>query len=457
MNKEIQYDASVDAQMEDRSRVEIIRDETQRVSTQYGERGRITGYTYYISIRNKPALSGNLTREEMDLMYRLYSNEGDNLTQRSIARLFPHITFQDFKRILKAFNITKASAPIAPHLIEEKSTDELVMLHHQNDETKFLRRIEQDREKQTEKQLKEISSKYFELKRRISDFSEFLQGLDIQGRVEIRTPIINTTKTIVVYLSDMHVGADVSKDSVYINDFNAEEAKKRMDLILNRIKELAVFTGASNIVVCNLGDSLDGYNNETTRGGHFLPQNMNNKEQFAIYIQLMVDFFAELSNCGLFANIKYYCVPGGNHDGDFGYITNKALEGYLYKLNPNIEVSVFNKFMEQFNCCSHTFILCHGKDEKDMFKNLPLTLNDKTENLINEYLEYKNISGKVHFVKGDLHQSATTYGKRFRYKSVSSFFGSSEWIHKNMGNTKAACDIDIIDGDNILETRLVLN
>ena len=48
MNKEIQYDASVDAQMEDRSRVEIIRDETQRVSTQYGERGRITGYTYYI-------------------------------------------------------------------------------------------------------------------------------------------------------------------------------------------------------------------------------------------------------------------------------------------------------------------------------------------------------------------------------------------------------------------------
>ena len=159
MNKEIQYDASVDAQMEDRSRVEIIRDETQRVSTQYGERGRITGYTYYISIRNKPALSGNLTREEMDLMYRLYSNEGDNLTQRSIARLFPHITFQDFKRILKAFNITKASAPIAPHLIEEKSTDELVMLHHQNDETKFLRRIEQDREKQTEKQLKEFGDK----------------------------------------------------------------------------------------------------------------------------------------------------------------------------------------------------------------------------------------------------------------------------------------------------------
>ena len=37
------------------------------------------------------------------------------------------------------------------------------------------------------------------------------------------------------------------------------------------------------------------------------------------------------------------------------------------------------------------------------------------------------------------------------------FFGSSEWIHKNFGNTKAADDFDIIDGDSILETRLILN
>ena len=88
---------------------------------------------------------------------------------------------------------------------------------------------------------------------------------------------------------------------------------------------------------------------------------------------------------------------------------------------------------------------------------MPLTINDKTENIINEYIRYKAISGTIHFVKGDLHQTATTYAKNFRYKSVSSFFGSSEWIHKNFGNTKAACDIDVIDGDQILETKLLLN
>ena len=126
-------------------------------------------------------------------------------------------------------------------------------------------------------------------------------------------------------------------------------------------------------------------------------------------------------------------------------------------LNPEIEVKIFERYIEHFKVENHTFVLCHGKDAKDVFKNMPLTLNDKIENQINEYLDYNEISGKIHFVKGDLHQTAITYGKRFRYKSVASFFGSSEWIHKNFGNTRAACDFDVIDGDSILETRLVLN
>lgn len=113
--------------------------------------------------------------------------------------------------------------------------------------------------------------------------------------------------------------------------------------------------------------------------------------------------------------------------------------------------------MDHFNCKGHSFILCHGKDNTNMFKNMPLTLNDKTENQINEYIDSQDLTGSIHFIKGDLHQSATTYGKKFRYKSVGSFFGSSEWIHKNFGNTPAACDIDIIQNGSILETRIILN
>ena len=138
-------------------------------------------------------------------------------------------------------------------------------------------------------------------------------------------------------------------------------------------------------------------------------------------------------------------------------MANKSLEGCLAVLNPEIEVKIFEKYIENFKVNSHTFVLCHGKDAKDVFKNMPLTINDKTENQINEYIDSQDLTGSIHFIKGDLHQSATTYGKKFRYKSVGSFFGSSEWIHKNYGDTKAVCDIDVVSENDILETRVVLN
>ena len=83
-------------------------------------------------------------------------------------------------------------------------------------------------------------------------------------------------------------------------------------------------------------------------------------------------------------------------------MANKSLEGCLAVLNPEIEVKIIDKYIENFKVNSHTFVLCHGKDAKDVFKNMPLTINDKTENQINEYLDYNNISGNIHFIKGDL-------------------------------------------------------
>ena len=32
--------------------------------------------------------------------------------------------------------------------------------------------------------------------------------------------------------------------------------------------------------------------------------------------------------------------------------------------------------------------------------------------------------------------------------TVGSIFGSSQWIHKNFGNTKACCDYTIVDANN---------
>ena len=457
MDYQINHDATAEEAFENRSRVEIERDCSESINVHGTSVGKITKYTYNILVHDHAPLSGSLTREEVETLFRLYSSEGAGLSQRSVARHFPQFTFQEFKKILKAFKITKASAPFPPHVIEERSIDDLVTLTMQNKESDYLRKFEQERNRLTEVKLKEMTKNYYELKQQSLDFKDFLSSLKFDVEIKLNKPAVSAQKAIIVYLSDMHIGAAVSRDSIYDNEFNAEVAKQRLEIVLAKVVQLSKTTGCKEIIVCNVGDALDGYNGETTRGGHGLPQNMNNKSQFENYLNLMIGFFKAISDTKLFQNIRFYSVEGGNHDGDIGYQANRALGFALSAINPQMEVEVFTKYMGHFSAGEHTFVLCHGKDSKDVFKNMPLTLNDKTENQINEYLDSRNLKGKIHFIKGDLHQTATTYGSRFRYKSVASFFGSSEWIHKNFGNTKAAVDIDIVDGDVVLETRTVLN
>jgi len=456
MDKNIEFDNTMNEGFDERAVVTSTRDESKSIDIAGTMVGKIQSYKFRILVRDKDDLVGELTREEVDNLYKLYSSEGANLTQRSVSRHFPQYTFQEFKKILRAFGVTKSSAPLAPHVIEEKGIDDLIDLTFQNKENNYLKKLEQDRAKLTEVKLKELTKKYWDLKNSMSDFRELTPNIDASSRFNIAKPAITNDSTIMVYLSDMHIGADVSSYSIYNNNFNEDVAKERLLKIAIRISDLAAKTNSTNVIVCNVGDSLDGFNGETTRGGHQLPQNMNNKDQYKKYIQMMIEFFGHLSECGQFNTIKFLAVEGGNHDGDFGYMANKSLEGCLAYLNPDIEVRIFEKYIEHFTVGSHTFIMCHGKDAKDVFKNMPLTINDKTTNQINQYIDYNNLSGDIHFIKGDLHQSAVTYSSRFRYKSVGSFFGSSEWIHKNFGNTLACCDFDIVDGDSILETRLIL-
>lgn len=446
MDKEKIYDSTVDETYEDKIIGESERD----------DEGKINGYKFKILIRNKEPLEGTLTRDEMELIYRLYSSEGANLTQRTVSRYFPLYTIQEFKKILKAFEITKASVPFPPHMVEEKSTEDLIKLQIQSKENDFLKKFEQERSNLFQKKFSDTLKDYTNLKQGIASFKEFLGDIKIDLTINPVVPSIYNDKVLMVYLSDMHIGADVSDYALYKNTFNKEVAQERMQKVYNFIIRTSKNYNISNVCIVNLGDALDGFNGQTTRGGHTLPQNLNNKDQYKTYFSLMMDLFKNLSECGSFANIKYVCVGTDNHAGDIGYIANKALEAGLMYLNSNIEVTIFDKIMDHVVIGDHTFIIHHGKDAQNMFKNLPLYLNDKTENYINQYIDYNKLSGNISFIKGDLHQSSTGYGYKFRYKNVGSFFGCSEWIQDNFTGSKPIVDVDILDGNNIMETKIEL-
>ena len=59
-----------------------------------------------------------------------------------------------------------------------------------------------------------------------------------------------------------------------ITQDDKDEIKRRLDKIIS------TFAGKSydSILIADLGDSIDQYNKETTRGGHLLPNNMTDKE-----------------------------------------------------------------------------------------------------------------------------------------------------------------------------------
>jgi hypothetical protein len=170
--------------------------------------------------------------------------------------------------------------------------------------------------------------------------------------------------------------------------------------------------------------------------------------------------FINITGINSISKIEYHCVGNDNHAGDFGYNANYALKLILELKYEDLLFNLFNKSIEHFHYGEHCFIITHGKDQKFMFKNMPLTLNEQVETKIQMYIKANNITSKhISVVKGDLHQSSTQRGKFFRYKNVGSLFGSSEYIMENFGNTKACFNYDIVykNKDKIFETYVELN
>lgn len=410
---------------------------------------KIIGYHYNIVMTGKKPLNGQFTLQEMETIYNLYSSyEGANLDMREVSRRFRHINPMDFKRIARAFNITKASIPMAPHNIENLTEDEQIDLTFQNKEFNYFRKLETEKPKKLELAWENLMKENFELKQSKTFMKEILESISLDNikPFKIDKKVINDERALFVYLSDAHIGADTLKDSIYANPYDGAEFNKRLEIVLAKIKEQhKTFGRFDKVVIFNMGDCLDGLNAQTTRGGHSLPQNLNNKEQSNTYITSMRRFFASLHKMNIANAIEFISTGNDNHSGDVGYMANKSLELYCSAKYPDMKVRVFEKFIETVEYGKHSFIITHGKDEINMKHGLPLYLNNKTELFINGYISYnKIVSPFIHLIKGDLHQTNSIQCRTFRYKNVSSIYGSSDWIHVNFGYTRPAVDFEIV-------------
>jgi hypothetical protein len=144
-------------------------------------------------------------------------------------------------------------------------------------------------------------------------------------------------------LTDVHIGMKVTDGySLYDGLWNEIELFKRRDIFVNEI----VNNQKSNVLLLHeLGDFMDGYNSMTTRGGHELPQNMDNQKAFDVGLTFkitMVDFLVQH-----YDKIQIVNICNDNHAGSFGYIVNSAFKTYIeLKYPDNVVVVNQRKFID---------------------------------------------------------------------------------------------------------------
>jgi len=257
-----------------------------------------------------------------------------------------------------------------------------------------------------------------------------------------------------IWIADEHIGAD-TKNGLFDNDYDYNEIKNRFDKILEEIGSIAITIGGfDRINIGILGDSFDGWDGETTRGGHKLPQSLSNREAFNTFLDIYLYFIDALVDLDVSNSIHFHFVANSNHGGDFDYIGYKTLELYMNKVYPDIKVNIYDKFVNHFEYGCHTFIISHGKDQENRKFGFPLVINEQTKNFLNDYMSLNKMQPHVHFVKGDLHRSNLDLDRMcssnasFSYQNVASVFGASKWIMDNYGATMPMCEYDIVNHDN---------
>lgn len=287
---------------------------------------------------------------------------------------------------------------------------------------------------------------------------EFLDSLAKQLKkdiepVNIKRPPEYSERSLLLYGADKHIGALTLDNSIYRNDYDKDEIQRRLlvaplEFIERAVNEYGPF---KDIIIFELGDALDGYNGKTSRGNlgkssHTLPQQMDNREQFELYIQIHKALFDALAQMGVADRISFVATGNSNHGGDFEYVAIKALEIYLNERYPEIRTYVTDRFMDHIIIGNHAFIFSHGNDGEDKKYGFPVFLDSKAENFISDYIDINKLNDyNVTVVSGDMHTRSEVLRRKFRYKKVLSQYGSSRWMHLNYHGTVAGYDWEILD------------
>jgi hypothetical protein len=233
--------------------------------------------------------------------------------------------------------------------------------------------------------------------------------------------------------TDVHIGMDASDKgrSLYPTEWNE-------DILFERLEKMVSYTLAnqkSNVLyLLDLGDYLDGFNGQTTRGGHALPQNMSNQKAFDVgftFKTMLITYLAPF-----YDTIHVRNICNDNHSGDFSYFVNQFFKKYIERDLKNVKVTNQTLFIDYEIIGKYCFVTTHGKDTHNLKFGFKPKLDPGQINRIVGYLNTNQLLNKgyeIIFEKGDSHLYLfdSSSSDVFKYYNYPAFSPSSNWVAMN--------------------------
>jgi len=255
--------------------------------------------------------------------------------------------------------------------------------------------------------------------------------------------------------TDVHIGMDTNPDNkaMYSEKWDKIHALASCDRM---IKETINNQKSSTLIIDELGDFLDGYNQQTTRGGHALPQNMSNEEAFDTALEFKMRLIDGLAP--YYTSIMINNICNDNHAGSFGYFVNKAFKDICSVKYPEVEVNNYNKFINHYYMDNTCFVITHGKDDTSLKFGFKPHLDTKGIEKIDQYLKQNDVykhASKIVFKKGDSHQAlfdmcSTDDFFYFNYPALSP---SSMWVQNNFKKGRRGFVLESFKDSDIHELK----
>ena len=255
-----------------------------------------------------------------------------------------------------------------------------------------------------------------------------------------RTPKTNNF-TLCIYTGDKHIGSAQDETDLYKKSLSHQE--KMYNVLCEVLKLQKIYGTFEKCYYFDLGDALDGFNKKTTRGGHELQQDLDNRQQFDTLVENELKFINSLIQHNIANDFKFIATTNDNHSGDFSYFAWRLIYDYVKHVY-EYDTHINTKFLGVEKIGKHDIIYTHGKDVKYKKNGLPLNLDNKTEIFIKEFIMDRGLNFS-RFVKADLHQSGFNRGKWFDYINIASMIGNTTYTTTNYGNNYAGCYFEIFD------------